>query len=284
MPGTSEDVAIDELIDEGLAATTTGWDFDRFAGRMQNTPPGWDYRAMCTAAVQPGPVLDMGTGGGEQLAGWLATDPPIDGPVLATEGWPPNAPVASRRLGPLGVTVVQVAGATDNVDQGPDDRSGHLPFADGSIGTVVNRHESYRAAEVARVLRAGGTFLTQQVGGARGAADLRGDLREALGLPAVPPLSPGRRWTLQFAVDQAAAGGLTVVDAGVGVDTTVYHDIAPLVWYLRQAPWTVPELDLAHDRHRLRALGRRLDRDGPLHVSQAYFWLRATRRFGVTGG
>lgn len=278
MPGTSEEVAIDELIDEGLSATTAGWDFDRFAGRMQNTPPEWDYPGMCAAAVQPGPVLDMGTGGGEQLAGWLASDPPIDGPVVATEGWPPNVPVAGRRLHPLGVTVVRVAGATDNIEQGPDDRSGRLPFAADSFGTILSRNEAYRAAEVARVLRPGGTFLTQQVGGPHGTRDVGSDLRAALGLPPAPPAPSGGQWTLQFAVDQAAAGGLTVVDAGVGADTTVYHDIAPLVWYLRQVPWVVPELDIQRDRPRLRELGRRIDRDGPLRVSQAYFWLRAVLR------
>lgn len=40
-----------------------------------------------------------------------------------------------------------------------------LPFAERSLGLVMARHESYEAAEVARVLAPGGRFLTQQVDG-----------------------------------------------------------------------------------------------------------------------
>jgi hypothetical protein len=55
-------------------------------------------------------MLDMGTGGGEALAG-LADRAPR---TIATEAWPPNVPVAGRRLLPLGISVIQVEGAADN--------------------------------------------------------------------------------------------------------------------------------------------------------------------------
>lgn len=262
----------DAYIAEGLAADTAGWDFDRFADRMRTTPPPWDYGRLVDDAVgtDTATLLDLGTGGGEWLAAWLSGRPAAQRPrhVVATECWPPNVPVAGRRLGRYGALVVQADGALDNVEQGPSDRSGRLPLADASVDVVINRHESYRAQEVARVLRPGGTFLTQQV------AYGESDLHRLLDLP-----QPGTgEWTLRYAVNQAAEGGLTVLDGGVGTDVTVYRDVAPLAWYLRQVPWAVPGFDPARDPDRLRAVQRTIDRDGPVQVRRQHFWLRATRR------
>ncbi|WP_203657495.1 class I SAM-dependent methyltransferase [Actinocatenispora rupis] len=260
----------DDLIAEGLAADTSGWDFERFDGRMVSTPPPWDYRALIDAAAGPdtATLLDLGTGGGEWLAGWLDGRTTALPRVVAAESWPPNVPVAGRRLAPLGVTVVHTDGALDNVDQGPADRSGRLPFRGASFDAVVNRHSSYRPEEVARVLRPGGTFVTQQVA----AGD--GTLHRLLDLP-VPPAGD---WTLRYAVNQAAEGGLTVVDAGVGADVTTYHDVAPLAWYLRQVPWAVPGYDPVRDPDRLRRVQRYIDTHGPLEIRRHHFWLRAIRR------
>ena len=36
-----------------------------------------------------------------------------------------------------------------------------MPWGDGEFDLVMNRHESYDLAEVARVLSPGGLFLTQ---------------------------------------------------------------------------------------------------------------------------
>ena len=74
--------------------------------------------------------------------------------------------------------MVAVDGAPDNVDQPSGTGSPALPFEDSSFSLVVSRHESYVASEVARVLRPGGLFLTQQLGG-----DSNG-FRAALGAPA----------------------------------------------------------------------------------------------------
>lgn len=268
---TSPRTDADDLIAEGLAADTAGWDFDRFDDRMVTTPPPWDYRALVDAAASPdlGCLLDLGTGGGEWLAGWLADRTDGRRPrVVATESWSPNVPVAGRRLAPLGVLVVRTDGALDNVEQGPVDHSGLLPFRAASFDVIINRHESYRPQEVARVLRPGGTFVTQQV-----AAD-DGALHHLLGLPAPPEGD----WTLRYAVNQAAEGGLTVLDAGVGADVTTYHDVAPLAWYLRQVPWAVPGYDPVREPDRLRGVQRHIDTYGPLKIRRHHFWLRATRR------
>jgi SAM-dependent methyltransferase len=73
--------------------------------------------------------------------------------AYATEAYAPNVPVAKKRLEPLGVRVTAI----------DDDDS--LPFDDAGFDLVLNKHESFSPAEVRRILRPGGTFLTQQVGG-----------------------------------------------------------------------------------------------------------------------
>lgn len=40
-----------------------------------------------------------------------------------------------------------------------------LPYEDESMDIIINRHESYDIYEVYRVLKKGGIFITQQVGG-----------------------------------------------------------------------------------------------------------------------
>jgi hypothetical protein len=69
----------------------------------------------------------MGTGGGEALSG-LVPRPPR---TVATEAWPPNVPVAARRLRPLDIPVVQDEGAAENFAQ--DASRGRLPFRDGAF-------------------------------------------------------------------------------------------------------------------------------------------------------
>jgi SAM-dependent methyltransferase len=232
--------------------------------RLTDTHPPWSFREVVTAhAAGVTSMLDMGTGGGEQLAR-LASLPPL---TVATESWPPNVPVAARRLRPLGVRVVQTEGAPDNDEQAPDEPLGRLPFRDRAFELVTNRHESFNAREVARVLAAGGTFLTQQVG------DDAADLHDLLGLPAPPP-----RWTLALAERQVRAAGLDVEAGDSAVVTMTFADVGVLGWYLRQVPWAVPGFDIGRDRDRLRAVHRRIAESGPATVRQRQFWLRATRR------
>src|SRR5262245_6424796 len=139
----------DELIRDALATPFEGWDWGVFHGRM--TDDGdlpWDYEALVRDRLPAASsLLDLGTGGGEVLASMV----PLPPRTAATEGYPPNLPVARARLEPLGVEVV----AADDA----------LPFPDGSFELVVNRHTPYDPREVRRVLADGGTFVTQQVAG-----------------------------------------------------------------------------------------------------------------------
>ena len=108
----------------------------------------WDYEALARAHARSAhALLDIGTGGAERLARIVAGLPVQ---VVATEGWAVNVPLAARRLAPLGGQVVRCS-------------SCQLPFRDARFDLVLSRHTALGPDEVLRVLRSGGSIVTQQV-------------------------------------------------------------------------------------------------------------------------
>lgn len=270
---------LDRLLDDAERQPFAGWDFSWLAGRVQVEQLPWDFDARVAEAARRSPdLLDMGTGGGERVSRL----PVLPARTVATEGWPRNAPIAARRLRPLGIAVVQVDGAPDNVDQEPGDlagwpggeRRGRLPFRRASFHLVTDRHEAFVASEVARILVPGGCFLTQQI-----AFPWADDFSRLLDLP-VPP-APPRRWDLALAVAQVQVAGLTVVASGEGQERWTFLDIGALAWYLKAVSWGVPGFSIPDARPRLALLHARIESDGPLVVRLPHFWLGARKPLAV---
>ena len=258
--------SVERLLDEAKAQPVKGWDFSWLGERVSAAPLSWSFEEIVSRHARRSPdLLDMATGGGEWLAG-LPYRPPR---TVATESWPPNVDVAKTRLRPLGITVVAVEAAPDNVDQGRDDRRGQLPFPTESFALVSNRHEAFAASEVARVLRTDGIFLTQQVGGRYG------DFYDTLGL--VRPAVSQRSWDLRLAVQQVDAAGLRVVDSGEDVEVTSFADVGAFAWYLKAIPWTVPGFSIETHQAHLERVHERIRATGPVTVRQPAFWLEAVK-------
>jgi SAM-dependent methyltransferase len=142
-PGYEELKQIAESVGE-----LSGWDFSRV--RDEREPMPWDYvdvaRRNLTATDE---VLDIGTGGGERFLS-LAPD--------------------FRRGTGADISPEMIRQARKNAEsQGVDTiewlvADGHrLAFAGGQFDVVLNRHCRVYPAETVRVLRRGGTFITQQV-------------------------------------------------------------------------------------------------------------------------
>ncbi|MFC0436791.1 class I SAM-dependent methyltransferase [Kutzneria buriramensis] len=237
----------ESLVTAAAEVPLHGWDFGWLSGRAVGAEPSWHYAELaCKMLVDADRVLDIDTGGGELLA---ALGPPA-GRTWAAEGWPPNVPVARERLAPLGVTVV----ATEE-----------LPFPDGEFSVVLNRHGRFDAAGLARVLAAGGTLLTQQVG----SEDCSG-VNEALDAPVT-----AKRWNLDVATEALTAAGLDVVDAVEEFPVLAFHDVGALVYQLRMVPWQVPDFTVDRYDPALRRLHARIESDGPFEVRTHRFLVRA---------
>ena len=239
----------DELIAEALAVPFSGWDFSWLDARSSVTALPWSYAdEVQRHARSATTMVDMGTGGGERLAAL----PGRPGRTIATESWPPNVTVAANRLRPLGIPVLYTQGAPDNMSDeaaaeqaGTAPPTGLLPFRDGALDLVINRHESFDAREVARVLRPGGRFVTQQ-------GDYQSDLElyDLLGLER--PEQPDT-W-LPLAVSQLTAAGLEVTLHQAGQTIRYLRDVGALVYYLKAVPWTMPQYRLEDFLPRLRDL------------------------------
>lgn len=255
VPTTDDPVTILRWLEAEFARPFTGWDFSHLAERMEEAATPWDYRRLVAAALPTATaMLDMGTGGGEFLAS-LGPVPPV---AMATEGYAPNLPIARDRLEPLGVRVVAV------------EEDSALPFGDALFDLVVNRHESYDPNEVRRVLRPGGRFLTQQVGGTNDR-----DLNRLLGAPGGDDFAG---WDLAAARAGLVAAGLTVVTAEEAFPASRFRDAGAVVAYLKSVPWQVPDFSVSRYAERLLALHRRIVAEGPLAVGGHRFLLVAEQR------
>jgi SAM-dependent methyltransferase len=229
---------------------------------MVVTPLPWDFGGIVAERVRAAEcLLDLGTGGGE----WLAALPARAPRTVATESWPPNVPVARKRLERLGIEVVQTEPARDTVDQGPAEDSGKLPFGEGSFDLVTSRHEAFVAAEVSRVLRSGGRFLTEQLGPGCDSFE------RLLGLPA----RDSGGFMLDLAARQLKAAGFDLVEAAEGEQHICFGDVGALAWYLKAVPWTVPGFTPRRAEPNLRRLHESND---PLEATLYGFWIEAIVR------
>jgi SAM-dependent methyltransferase len=250
-----------QLLADAQATAFEGWDFTPLGSRLVLEPPPWDFAEIASeCATRATTMLDMGTGGGEWLSSLRARAPV----TVATESWLPNVGIAATRLHALGVPIVHDEGATDNLRQDQGNPRGRLAFMAEAFDLVTNRHESFVASEVSRVLRSGGTFLTQQTqSGSQQFHDLLG-----VQAPTVEELETER------VIEQLRAAGLTVDEAAEGQATTVFADIGALAWYLRSVPWAVPGFSInAHRQALIRLHG------DPIRVTSKRFWVRAHKEF-----
>jgi SAM-dependent methyltransferase len=231
--------SFEDLLAEGAAVPVEGWDFSWFEERATEERPPWGYaRMMAERMARAAAALDIQTGGGEVLAR-IPHPPPV---LAATESWPPNVALARRNLAPLGAMVAEVA---DDAD---------LPFPAESFDLVVSRHPTEVLwPEIARVLRPGGTYFSQQVG-----AGSNRELTDFLMGP--QPVSQAR--SPQRAVAEAQAVGLTVTDLREQSLRTVFNEVGAVVYFLRKVIWTVPGFTVDRHRDRLLDLHRRIERDG----------------------
>ena len=259
----------DALINEAVEHPIQGWDFRWLTGggRLVETPLPWSYSRIVRRSIRESrSLLDLGTGGGELLS-TLGPFPPR---TVATESYPPNVSVAARRLGPLGIQVVQTSGAIDNVEQRDSDVQGRLPFRDESFQLIIDRNEAFVANEVGRVLEDEGRFVTEQTGGSEHPA-----LRQLLELPALSPEEPA--WSLGLASKQLSRAGLKVAESAEAGWEITFRDVGALTWYLLAVPWMASGFSVEGQRSRLKELHERFTQGEVIRIPMNGFWLAAVK-------
>ena len=204
-----------------------GWDFSWMDGHYTQPDTPWSLRDIITAHLQPGHrLLDMETGGGEFLLS--LGHPPQK--TAATEAYPPNVQLCRERLSPLGVDFRPAAG------------DGPLPFGDRTFDVVINRHGSFDPKEVYRVLKPGGLFITQQVGGMNdhGLVEL---------------LIPGQNrshsdFNARNIAEDFRRAGFTVETEREAFMPCRFFDVEALIWFARIIVWEFPgfSVDACFDR------------------------------------
>jgi SAM-dependent methyltransferase len=246
----------DDLIQEAADVSVDGWDFSWLDGRATEERPSWGYaRLLGERLATVRSALDIQTGGGEVLAG-VPTLPPV---TVATESWPPNLALAASRLRRRGARVVA------------DDDGPRLPFVSGAFDLVTSRHPvTTWWEEIARVLRPGGSYLSQQVG-PRSVFELA---EFFLG-----PLDGSAR-DVEQARREAESAGLEVVDLRSERLRMEFRDIGAVVYFLRKVIWIVPGFSVEAHQERLRALHDRIESEGPFVAHSARFLIEARKPDG----
>lgn len=219
-----------------------------------------ELMALWRAAAEDPPTLD-------ELASRVRVDePPWDIDALAAEAVRGTTAVleitsGAPRLKPAGFTLLGL----DPDAEDPTD----LPYPERCFDVVVDRHGGYDPAEVARVLRPGGLFLSDQVAG-----DDVVDLHAVFGAPLPRP-----HLTLDARAEELTDLGLEVTHRRAWRGPLAFDDVGALVSYLTLVPWRSPA-DFSVDGYAntLIYLHLRAPAWGqPLVFMQSRFLLRAER-------
>jgi SAM-dependent methyltransferase len=251
----------ERLIAEAQSQKFSGWDFSWLRDRLLQETPPWDYKHEVTREFTTiRSLLDLGTGGGE----FLSSLGQLPKRTYATEGYRPNVAIASDRLKPLHVDVIRTF-AEDNTKR---PQVGALPFRTESMDMIIDRHESFVASEVYRVLKKGGIFLTQQAGSAN-----YPELNEFLGAPKTEAV-----WDLQVARQQISEAGLRVTSGREARLGSRFKDIGAVVFFLLAVPWQLEGFTVGRYMDKLKELHRLIVRTGSFSATARRFYLSSMKQ------
>lgn len=231
-----------------------GWDFSYIKDRMETESVSWNYeKRVFNATRSVHSMLDMGTGGGE----FLRTLQPFPNTTYATEAYKPNVSVAKKNLEPLGVKVVEIC----------DDEE--LPLKSNVFYLIINRHEAYSAREVYRLLKNGGYFITQQVGGLNKSelnVRMDADINQEF-----------KHWNMKYAVAELEQQGFKIIENKEEFPTAKFYDIGAIIYYLKIIPWQIPDFSIERYFEKLKEIKIHIDQKGSLVIKAHRFFIVAEK-------
>src|SRR3989344_1004385 len=233
------------------SAPMHGWDFSYIRNRMASESPPWDYTDIVREYLANAEsAIDLETGGGE----FLSSLKPLPTKMYATEGYAPNYELEKRRLSPLGIHVIHCMG------------DAHLSFPEGYFDVILNRHGTFNAVEIRRLLKPNGVFCTQQVGGK--------NLHDLISLFRVKKKSD---WGAAKVQKNLTSDGLTIVKSEEWSGKRVFHDVGAIVYFLKAIQWLVPGFTVDKYKSVLYNLQTRLDQGELLAFTDERFLVIAKK-------
>jgi SAM-dependent methyltransferase len=236
-----------------------GWDFSYISERTSEEPLPWNYDEIVRKHLNSNSLLlDMGTGGGEYL---LSLNHPYCN-TFATEAFPPNFELCQNKLKPLGIDVRQVF--NDNL----------LPFEDQMFDIIINRHESFDVNEVYRLLKPGGLFITQQVGGLNNkeiSKFLISDFKEII----------SSEHTLENNITLLKNRGLIILRSNEHFPKLKFFDVGALVYFAKIIEWEFPNFSVEDCFRQLCNLQLLIEQQGFIESIEHRFIIIAQRPDGI---
>ncbi len=219
-----------------------GWDFSHIRGRYESEHDlPWNYEKLVRAYLKHSMnILDYDTGGGEFL---LSLKHPYE-KTAATEGYSPNVKLCAEKLLPLGIDLRECSDPS------------HIPFEDETFDLILNRHGGFDAAEIFRLLRPDGMFITEQVGGNNDR-----DLVEMV-LPGADKPFPHLTLDEQRPVFEGV--GFKIVRAEEAYRPIKFYDVGAFVWFAHVIEWEFPDFSVSKCFERLLKMQEIIDRYGRL--------------------
>ncbi len=230
----------------------SGWDFSYITktGRMVETPLTWNYASRILPLLKrANTLLDMGTGGGE----FLSMLQPLPKQTYATEGYEPNIQIARKKLKSLGIKLIE----------SHNDKT--LPFDDNFFDLVINRHESYVATEVYRIIKSNCQFITQQVGGLNNLELNKifcGNVDHKY-----------KYWNLMYAVKELVDTGFKVIEQKEEFPITRFYDVGAIVYYLKAIPWQIPDFSIEKYCDSLAKIHSKIKKYGYIDIKNHQFFI-----------
>lgn len=232
-----------------------GWDFSHIHGRYreeENLP--WDYEQLVRQYLkEDSRLLDYDTGGGEFL---LSLEHPFE-KTAATEGYPPNVALCREKLAPLGIDFRECSDPSA------------VPFEDASFDLMINRHGDFDPEETFRLLKLGGIFITEQVGG-----DNDRDLVEMV-LPGTPVPFPHLNLKEQQNIFEHT--GFRILRAEEAYRPIIFYDMGAFVWFAHIIQWEFPGFSVDRCFSRLLKMQEILEKQGKIEGTIHRFLIAAQK-------
>jgi len=249
-----ENKLYEEWKNEEKIAHMEGWDFSHISNRYaEEDDLPWNFKKIIESYLTDDMnLLDMETGGGEFL---LELHHPNSN-TSAIEGFAPNVEICKNRLLPLGINFKEADG------------SGILPFEQSHFDLVTNRHGDYNVAELKRVLKPNGIFLTQQVGAENDLELIR------LLQPEIHDLAFPKQY-LEVRKNELEEHGFEILECQEAFRPIKFFDIGALVWFAKIIEWEFPNFQVDKYLPNLFKAQQILERDGAVEGRIHRFYLAA---------